>query len=33
MCNWVPMLYSGEKTCMLGEITIKKKELGKIKIK
>ena len=25
MCNWVPMLYSGEKKSVLGEITIKNK--------
>ena len=25
ICNWVPMLYSGEKKCV-GEITIKKKK-------
>ena len=25
MCNWVPMLYSGKKKSMLGEITIKNK--------
>ena len=24
MCNWVPMLYSGKKKSVLGEITIKK---------
>ena len=31
MCNWVPMLYSGEKS-VLGEITIKnlKKEVEKL---
>ena len=25
MYNWVPMLYSGTKKCVLGEITIKNK--------
>ena len=25
MCNWVPMLYSGGKKSVLGEITIKNK--------
>ena len=26
MCNWGPMLYSGEKNCV-GEMTVKKKKL------
>ena len=26
MYNWVPMLYSGKKKTVLGEITIKKKK-------
>ena len=31
MCNWVPMLYSGGKKCVFGEITIKNKQEKKEK--
>ena len=31
MCNWVPMMYSGEKKSVLGKITIKNKFKKKAK--